>query len=168
MIRDQDFERMFAGDLYQLLPVTVLPGEDNSYLAFGRYHIVPESPGYRVYINDDDQGFFSSTRTALSWCIADNHQRYNLASNLKNIDTMLYNLVNDIFVRVGMANKTRNAALRESIETKLEPKIILRRELEQQLDKCVKSAKYIQQKGFSNETQRFGTATTNKTNRSSI
>lgn len=168
MIKDKDFERILAQEFCQMLPSLVLPADAGEYLAFARYRIVPEHPGYRVYINEDLQGTFSSTRTALSWCIADKHSRYNLANDLKHLDSMLSHLANDIFVRVGMANKTRNPQLRENIETKLEPKIILRRELEQQLAKCVNSAKYLQLKGFSNETQRFGTATNNKTNRSSI
>lgn len=168
MVKDQDLERILADEFSHLMPILVLPNEAGEYLAFGRYRIVPQHPGYRVYINEDEQGFFSTTRTALSWCIADKYHRFNLASDLKYIDSMLYNLSNDIFVRVGIANKTRNSQLRENIETKLEPKIIQRRELEQQLAKCVNSAKYLQQKGFLNETQRFGTATNNKTNRSSI
>lgn len=168
MVKDQDLERILADEFSHLMPVLVLPGEAGEYLAFGRYRIVPQHPGYKVYVNEDEQGFFSTTRIALSWCIADKYRRYNLASELKHIDAMLYNLSNDIFVRVGVANRTRNIQTRENIETKLEPKIILRRELEQQLAKCVNSAKYLQQKGFLNETQRFGTATKDKTNRSSI
>ena len=168
MFKDQEFERMVREEFDQLLKVLIWQNDSGEYEAFGRYRIVPQRPGYTVYIDEDKQGFFNSTRTAISWCVADNHKRYNLARDLLNYDHMLTNVTNDIYVRVGVTNKTRNAQLRESIETKLEPKIIHKRELEVQLDKCVNSAKYLQQKGFLNETQRFGTATTNKTNRSSI
>ena len=59
----------------------------------------------------------------------------------------------------------KDPVIKESIETKLEPKIIRKREVEKQLNKCVNWAKYLQQKGFENETSRSGSATTIKTNR---
>ena len=165
MIKDQEIERWINQEFRQMLPVLVWQNEDGEYEAFGRYRIIPQNPGYLVYIHEDEQGFFNSTRTAISWCVADKYQKYNLAKDLLMFDNMLANINNDIFVRAGVANKTRDIKVKESIETKLEPKIIHKRALEQQLNKCVNWAKYLQQKGFANETSRFGPATTIKTNR---
>lgn len=165
MIKDHDFERLVQSEFKNLLSSLVWKNDDGSYEAFGRYLIVPEKPGYTVYINDDEQGYFHSTRTAMSWCIADKFKKFNLAREVLTIDNILANVTNDIYVRVGVANKCKDAQLRENIETKLEPKILHKRTLEQQLNNCVNRAKYLQQKGFANETQRFGSATTNKTNR---
>jgi hypothetical protein len=165
MIKDQEFERWVHQEFKQMLPVLVWRNDDGEYEAFGKYHIIPQNPGYRVYINDDDQGFFNSTRTAISWCVADKYKQYNLARELLTYDNMLTTISNDIFVRTGVATKSRDPDLREKIETKLEPKIIQKRELESQLNKCVNWAKYLQQKGFENETSRSGSATTIKTNR---
>jgi hypothetical protein len=78
---------------------------------------------------------------------------------------MLANINNDIFVRAAVANKTKDPDIKDRIETKLEPKIIHKKELEYQLNKCVNRAKYLQQKGFDNEASRPGSATTIKTNR---
>ena len=168
MNKDQDFERWVHQEFYQMLPALVWQNEDGEYEAFGKYRIVPEKPGYTVYINDDCQGFFNSTRTAISWCVADKYHKFNLARDLLLFDNMLSNINNDIFVRAGVANKTSNPDTKEKIETKLEPKILQKRTLEQQLSKCVNWAKYLQQKGFDNETSRSGHATTIKTNRSSV
>lgn len=165
MIKDQDIDRWVTQEFKQMLPVLVWQNEDGEYEAFGHYRIVPQKPGYCVYIGEDKQGFFNSTRTAISWCVADKYKRYNLARDLLTYDNMLAHISNDIFVRAGVANKTRDSVMRESIEIKLEPKILHKKEIEQQLNKCVNWAKYLQQKGFANETSRFGSATTIKTNR---
>lgn len=168
MDKDHEFERWVHQEFKQMLPVLVWRNEDGDYEAFGKYHIIPQTPGYKVFINEDCQGFFNSTRAAISWCVADKFQRFNLARDLLTYDNMLANISNDIFVRAGVANKTRDYTLKESIEIKLEPKIIQKREIETHLNKCINWAKYLQQKGFENETARFGSATTIKTNRSSV
>ena len=165
MIKDHEVERWVNAEFRQMLPVLIWQNDDGEYEAFGKYRIVPQNPGYRVYIDEDEQGFFNSTRTAVSWCVADKYKRYNLARDLLTYDNMLSNISNDIFVRAGVANKTKNVDLRENIEMKLEPKIIQKKELETHLTKCVNWAKYLQQKGFENETSRSGSATTIKTNR---
>jgi hypothetical protein len=165
MIKDQEFEHWVTHEFRQRLPELIWRNEDGDYEAFGKYHIIPQNPGYRVFINDDDQGFFNSTRTAISWCVADKYQRYNLARELLTIDNMLANITNDIFVRASIASRSKTAQQKENIEIKLETKILHKRDLESQLNKCVNRAKYLQQKGFENETSRFGSATTIKTNR---
>jgi len=165
MIKNRDIDHWIKSEYEQMLPTLLWRNPDGDYEAFGKYHIVPQNPGFKVFINDDDQGFFNSTRTAISWCVADKYKRYNLARDLLKYDGMLANISNDIFVRAGVASKTTDAVLKESIEIKLEPKIIHKREVEKQLNKCVNWAKYLQQKGFENETARSGSATTIKTNR---
>jgi hypothetical protein len=66
---------------------------------------------------------------------------------------------------MGVASRSKRPEFKESIDTKLENKIIRRKELEQQLAKYVNSAKYLQQRGFDNETARSSRATKNQTNR---
>ena len=96
--------------------------------------------------------------------MADKYNKLNLARDLLKFDNMLANISNDIFVRAGVANKTKDPNVKQNIETKLEPKILQKRELEYQLTKCVNWAKYLQQKGFENEASRPGSATKIKTN----
>lgn len=165
MIRDQEFDRMIRSEFCEILPSLIWQNDNDEYEAFGKYRIVPMNPGYNVYINDDFKAFFNSTRTAISWCVADKYQQYNLARDLLSYDSKLGNIKNDIFVRAAIANKTRDPVLRENIEIKLELKILYKRDIEFHLTKCLNQAKYLQQKGFENETARFGHATTIKTNR---
>lgn len=165
MIKDQEFERWVQQEFKQMLPMLIWRNEDGDFEAFGKYHIIPQNPGYRVLINNDEQGFFNSTRSAISWCVADKYNKLNLARDLLKFDNMLANISNDIFVRAGVANKAKDLNVKENIETKLEPKLIQKKAIEYQLTKCVNRAKYLQQKGFENEASRSGSATTIKTNR---
>ena len=73
MIKDQEFERWVQQEFKQMLPMLIWRNEDGDFEAFGKYHIIPQNPGYRVLVNDDEQGFFNSTRSAISWCVADKY-----------------------------------------------------------------------------------------------
>lgn len=165
MKQDQEFERLFRQEFRDIMPNTIWQHDNGSYQVFGHYHIQPERPGYRVFCGATDIGIFSSTRTALSWCIADKNKSYNTARELLNIDTKLTALTHDINARASVGDRSKNPALRETILTKLETKIIRKKLLENQLTKCVNWAKYCQQRGFDNETQRIGRNQPNKTSR---
>ena len=108
---------------------------------------------------------FSSTRSALSWCIADKNQAYNTARKLLETDNKLACLSNDISTRAALGDRSRDPDMKERILTKLESKIIHKKQLENQLTKCIDWAKYVQQRGFENETQRIGRGQPNKTSR---
>ena len=107
---------------------------------------------------------FTNTRTALSWCIADKHKSYVLAHDLQTLDQKLGQISNDIAVRAAIGDRSTQPQFREDIEIKLEGKIILKKQLELQLAKCVNQAKYYQQRGLDNETARTGRKP-NKTSR---
>ncbi|CAB4138142.1 hypothetical protein UFOVP328_335 [uncultured Caudovirales phage] len=165
MIKDQDLEHWVRSELRSILPNCIWRNDDGEYELFGKYRIVPNRPGYTVYCAANAVGNFSSTKTAVSWCVADKYRAYNLAREIHTTDTRLTAIANDMFVRAGVANRSKRADFRESVDTKLETKIIRRKALENQLTKCVDLAKYLQQKGFDNETARSGRATKNQTSR---
>jgi hypothetical protein len=71
----------------------------------------------------------------------------------------------DINARAAVAERSKNFEFRDSVGTKLETKIIHKKQLENQLAKSVNWAKYIQQRGFENETARTGRGQPNKTSR---
>jgi hypothetical protein len=162
---NQEFERLLHQEFRDVMPNTLWQNDDGSYQVFGHYRIHSERPGYRVFCSATDVGVFSSTRTALSWCIADKNKSYNTARELLTLDTKLTALAHDISTRAAVGDSSKNPALRETILTKLETKIIRKKLLENQLTKCVNWAKYIQQRGFDNETQRIGRSQPNKTSR---
>jgi len=162
MKSDQDFDRMFRQEFKDITPNLIWKNDSGEYEAFGRYRIVPMRPGYKIFCSHTEVGIFNSTRSALSWCIADKNQAYNTARELLTVDTKLTALTQDIAVRAAIGDRSKNPQLRETILTKLESKIIQKKLLENQLTKCVNWAKYIQQQGFDNETQRISRGRSNK------
>jgi len=165
MVDEHQLDRMFRKEFRDLMPNMIWETDDGSYEVFGRYHIVPEKRGFRVFCSATDVGLFATTRTALSWCIADKNRAYNTARELLSVDNKLSSLTADIAVRAAIGDRSKNPALREMILTKLESKIIQKKQLENQLAKCVNWAKYYQQQGFDNETARTGRSQPNKTSR---
>ena len=165
MIKDHEFERMFRQEFKDITPNLIWQNESGEYEVFGRYRIVPQRPGYQVFCSESEVGIFNSTKSALSWCIADKNSAYNTARELLTVDNKLAALAQDINTRAAVGDRSNNPALREIILTKLESKIIHKKLLENQLTKCVNWAKYIQQRGFDNETQRTGRSQPNKTSR---
>lgn len=168
MKHTNDITRILYQEFPEVLPNALWKNNDGTYSVFGKYIIVPESLQYRVFCSASDMGTFTTTRSALSWCIADKYQAYNLARELKEVDEKLRVLSNDISARASLADHSRCWEFREAVGTKLETKIIRKKQLENQLAKCVNWAKYCQQQGFANETQRTGRVQPNKSSRQGI
>jgi len=168
MITEREVERMFRQEFRDLMPNVIWQTDDGVYEVFGRYRIVPELQEFRVFCSATDVGTFATTRSALSWCIADKNQAYNLARELHELDRKLTALNNDIAVRSALAERSKRWEFRDPVGAKLETRIIRRKQVENQLAKCIDWAKYSQNRGFNNETQRIGRGQPNKTSRSSI
>ena len=162
---EREAERLFRREIQDLTPNAIWQNDNGVYEVFGKYKIIPEKSGYRVFCSATEVGKFSSTRSALSWCIADKHKAFDTARELLQIDNKLAYLTNDIATRAGIGDRSQNPVLKETILTKLESKIIHKKYLENQLTKCVRWAKYVQQRGFEDETQRIGRSQPNKTSR---
>jgi hypothetical protein len=165
MKSDHELERLFRQEFKDIIPNTIWQNDDGVYEVFGHYRIVPEKPGYRVFCSATDVGVFATTRTALSWCIADKNKAYKTARELLEIDNKLNSLNNDIATRAAIGDRSKRPEFRESVGTKLETKIIHKKQLENQLANCVNWAKYCQQRGFNNETARTGRGQPNKASR---
>jgi len=165
MTSEREVERVFRQEFRDLMPNVIWQNDDGVYEVFGRYRIHPESHGFRVFCSATDVGVFSNTKTALSWCIADKNQAYNTARELLETDCKLSAITSDIATRAAIGDRSRDPVLREIILTKLESKIIHKKHLENQLSKYVSWAKYVQQRGFEDETARTGRGQHNKTSR---
>ena len=162
---DREISREILKEFPTLEHNSIWKNSDGDYTVFGKYSIVKESTGYRVHCSLTDVGVFYSTKSALSWCIADKFKQYNVARDLMQLDSNLHHLTVDISARAAIGDSTKNTEQREIILTKLENKILKKKEIENRLAKCVNWAKYYQQRGFDNETARIGRAATNKTSR---
>ena len=162
---DREISREILKEFPTLEHNSIWKNSDGDYTVFGKYSIVKENTGYRVHCSLTDVGVFYSTKSALSWCIADKFKQYNVARDLMQLDSNLHHLTVDISTRAAIGDSTKNTEQREIILTKLENKILKKKEIENRLAKCVNWAKYYQQRGFDNETARIGRAAANKTSR---
>jgi hypothetical protein len=161
----KEFEQALRTELKDILPNTIWRNIDGVYSVFGKYRIEPINRRYCVYVHATEVGTFNTTRTALSWCIADKFHKYSLAREILETDVKLGHLHNDISTRASLADRSTKPEFRESIGAKLETKIIRKKILENRLTECTNSAKYLQQQGFNNETARTGRNQPNKTSR---
>ena len=164
-MNDKEFERALREELKDILPNMIFQNENGTYSVFGKYRIEPARPGYRVYCHATEVGTFNSTKTALSWCIADKNKAFNTARDILELDIKLGAMTRDIQARTAIAEHSKQWEFADNVGTKLESKIIRKKKVENELAKCVNWAKYIQQRGFINETVRTGRNPSNKTSR---
>lgn len=165
MSPEKEFERTLHQEFKDILPNIIFKNNNGSYSVFGKYCIEPVRPGYRVYCHATEVGIFNTTKTALSWCIADKFQAYNTARTILELDSKLGAISADIAARTTIAENSKQWEFRDTIGTKLETKIIRKKKVESELAKCVSWAKYCQQRGFNNETARTGRNQPNKASR---
>lgn len=150
---EQKLERFAETQTRAVLNNSIIP-VDNGYLVFGKYVVRQQGPEFIVYNYDDLVGTFSSKKTAISWCIADRYKQYKLSFEIRSLDSKKSQLSADITTRRRLGELAKSSAATELIETKLEPKIRYYNSVKAELEKCINSAKYLQLRGFSNETAR--------------
>ena len=90
----------------------------------------------------------------MSWCTADHQQHYNLSNQILVLDRKKQALAADIYCRKTVGERGRQASFYEIINMKIQPKIDLYNSVNSELEKCVNRAKYLQIRGFNNETAR--------------
>jgi hypothetical protein len=160
-----EFKREFRKEFGDTITNTIWQDDHGIYEVFDKYKIRPDRHQYHVTCHSTEVGAFSTSRSALSWCIADKFSDYNLAQKLLNLDNALANVTRDISARAQIADRSRDPEFRETVAIKLETKLIHKKILENDLANCVNLAKYLQQRGFDNETARTGRGQPSKTNR---
>ena len=89
----------------------------------------------------------------------------NLRTNTINLESELTRRENEIRSYRSFLQRSKDLTRKLIVADRLNESILRSREIKEQLNKCINSAKYWQQKGFENETSRSGSATTIKTNR---
>ena len=122
------------------------------YRAFKAYDIKFENQIYTVYKHGDPQAQFGSTKSALAYCIADKNRKHNLAREIQQLDQQLVNYDQSIQPRQNLRQRSkgqRAEILKSKIQHRKQQRHIVKRELE----KCVNLAKYLQLRGFQNDTQ---------------
>ena len=128
-MKERELEAWVREELKTVLPNIIWRNEAGEYEVFGRYKIARKKDGYHVVCHATDVGLFSSTKSAISWCVADKYRDYNLARQILLTDTRLDAISSDIFTRMAAANRSRKIEFKENIDAKLEPKIIRKKQI---------------------------------------
>ena len=154
MNKQQKLEKWAKREITQKLNFLIIPDGNEGYVAFGKYHIQPQLGLHLVSVNDRPIHAFLNKRSAISWCIAHRNRKGSLANTILSLDKRKQLLNNDIHYSRIISDKSKNFSFKENIAIKTQPKVDALKQLNLELEKCINLAKYLQIKGFPNETPR--------------
>jgi len=155
MMNEKKFELLLTKELKKSSSNTIVSDDAGSnYFVFGKYDITQTADGFLVSDWHSPIHCFSSKRIALSWCVADKYQRYNLSNNIMILDRRQQVLKADIYCSRKTADTSGHESFYEIVNTKMQSKIDMLESVTAELEKCINSAKYLQIRGFHNETAR--------------
>ena len=163
MTNSEKLLKLARQELPRLADNLIVPNH-TGYRAFGRYDIVPRDNMFCVSENQLDRGEFASTRTALGWCIADKYHQFGLAQQIKDLDQRSAWASQGIEVRRQIAERA-DQETKNVILTKLQHRRAVKYQIDLELEKCIQRAKYLQNRGFANDTQRTSPSGSTKTSR---
>lgn len=153
MTQEQKLERWAEHALRRNIEKIIVPDDNDGYIVFGRYRIHPQGSGFTVSNWDRDIHTFGSKRAAMSWCVADKRSQFKLANEIISLDRKDQQLSADIHCRRSVAFRGRHESFYEIVNMKIQPKIDVYNQVHSELEKCINQAKYLQIRGFSNETE---------------
>lgn len=151
---EQEKLEKFALDALEKNANNLILEHQGQIVAFGAYNISRSARGYSVEKRGVPCADFGFRSSALSWCIADNVARYDLCLRIKVLDESKTALTNDINCRQSLRDRSRDTKFRDMVTDKLTMKKQNLAAVDNQLQKCLATAKYIQFRGFKNETAR--------------
>jgi hypothetical protein len=154
MNKEQKFEQWAERALSQKLDQIMFGNDNDGWVVFGRYHIKPSSQDYQIWHYKNLVSRLYSKRSAISWVIAEHHKQHNLSRQIETLDHKKQLISGDIKCRSELARRSASADFKEMVNTKLEKKLAQNHAVSAELEKCISSAKYIQLRGFPNETAR--------------
>ena len=158
MNKQQKLEKWAKKEITRTLNFLIIPDDQDGFVAFGKYHIQPQLGLYLVSFLDRPVHNFLNKRSAISWCVAHRNRNAKLANTIMSLDKKKQMLSNDIQYSRVVIDRSKNHAFKENIATKIQPKVDALKQLNIELEKCINLAKYLQIKGFPNETPRTSRA----------
>ena len=152
MNQEQKLEQFAEREFKRNLDKIIVDDTEGGFLVFGKYRLLSDSHGVKVSTYDQDVHTFTNKRTATAWCTADRYRRYAMANNIVALDRKRQTLAADIHCRKLVGERGSTETFYEIVGTKLQPKIDQLNSVTSELEKCIISAKYMQIRGFNNET----------------
>jgi hypothetical protein len=153
MIKNQKLERWAKKEIIRnLAHLIVADAAPGTYIVFGNFIMEPTAHGYSISTKQQQIHVFGNKRTAISWCVATKYNQHALADEIKVLDNKCTALANDIHCRKTVGLHSRNQDFYEMVATKIQPKLARYDSINTELEKCINRAKYLQIRGFNNET----------------
>ena len=128
----------------------------NEITAFGDYKIVKHNEHFQIVKKHQHIIDTAYIKTALSWCIADKFNLYQLKKDLIQHDISVSKHENDILFYKHIIKRSADTDYKITALARLSDTVGEINLAKIRLNKCINSAKYWQQKGFENETSRLG------------
>ena len=154
MTREQKLEQFAERELRRNIKSLILEDDEGNWIVFGRYWIEPVGTWFRVQTWDKVVHDFSSKRAAVSYCTADCQGQYKLSNMIMVLDRKKQQLASDIYCRKTLGERGKSQEFYDIINMKIQPKIDVYAKITAELEKCLNQAKYMQIRGFNNETAR--------------
>jgi len=154
MNREQKLEQWAEREFKRNIKTIIVDDGQGSVMVFGRYWIEPVDTRFCVRTWTSEIHCFSSKKAAMAWCTADNQEKFNLSNNILMLDKKKQALAADIYCRKMIGDHSRNGNFYDVVNTKVQSKIDLYNLINLELEKCLNRAKYLQIRGFNNETAR--------------
>ena len=136
---------------------------DDTVRAFGKYTITKNNQSFQVYRSATLAAEPSSSKVAISWCVADKYGKDSLARDLISFDQEVERRSDEIMYYRNTLAHSEDSVQRFIAADRLNESQVRLKHAQEQLDKCVNLAKYWQQKGFNDETARIGIKNQNTT-----
>lgn len=124
--------------------------------AFGDYKIIKHDQHFQIFKKQEHIIDTAYIKTALSWCVADKFNLYQLKRDLIQHDISVSKHANDIIFYKHIIKRSVDSNHKTTVLARLSNTIGEINSAKIRLNKCINSAKYWQQKGFENETSRLG------------
>jgi len=129
--------------------------EDNVYYVFDKYKIVKEQGRFALYRSETFVNYVNKSSTAMSWCLANKSQNWQLAHDLIYYDNQIESKKFDMDIHKQMAKKVDNDDDRNLHYDLYVESLNRLKQFERNLQKSVNLAKYNKIKDFQNESNRI-------------
>jgi hypothetical protein len=153
MTRNQKLERWANQELPRHVDAMILE-QDGQYLVWGEYLLEPSKHGCPVWIKNQLVHVFANKRVAMSWCTASKYRQRRLADQIIELDITRHDLISEIQQRQTNIQRSQRPEFKDLVTVKLQPTQDKLASTVSELEKCINLAKYLQLKGFNNETLR--------------
>ena len=140
---------------------------DSGYNVFGKFELRQEEHGITVWFKQDQVHWFSSSKSAVSWCVAEKYNKFALSREIALADSDTSRLLNDVVISQELLSTMHDRERRSIARHKLEHKQTQLKQAQERLAKCINLAKYFQIRGFNDELARTRRQAPNPTNRQS-